>query len=575
MSPETESPEKSTNRQSNSVRRACDCCRKRKVKCDGESPCGPCRKATIRCAYLQPPKKKGPKGLRSAQVLRALRDIDEAAPAHLEGPLSPTPHPNGYRQWSLSSGSSPVSGPGMDNEYATNAASASSTPGYGYYPTGAHSYPQPLPTDPSLLADAYAFNGAWGAPAAYVQRSIQTDSQPILPRVPNTRFHPYAQLFFNHLFAIMPVIDPKIYLDHRLYDQSHNLAPETYSFLASLSAATIVQLESSVPLPPHDPLPGRAASEAEMFSEECLRTRRQYDYLRNPSTLTVMTSFFLFAYYGNKEGERSERAWHYLQESITFAELLDLDDERVITKVDTVEAQWRRRLFWLLFITERYAMHATNQSLQADKSRAYAIQRRKNTRLHATIELPLVFESEDPRLLNGFVNLIHLFSAIDDTFVVIWRGTRRRSLCSTPWLADTQRSLDTVALSLGDITETQHLDIAVSREWLHVLGWQMGVGNGLIWGKGEGGMRLEYPIELSRRVVRIIEGASPLAIDSHGIGMEQKLSDIGGCLADVLRCSAGDASDTFLQGRQYLHLLVTKVSPHPQVYSLPVCLLHG
>ena len=140
------------------------------------------------------------------------------------------------------------------------------------------------------------------------------------------------------------------------------------------------------------------------------------------------------------------------------------------------------------------------------------------------------------------------------------RGVRHHTLCSGPWLAAFQRSLDTVALALENVTETQHLDIAVSREWLHVLGWQMGVSNGLIWGKGEGGMNLEYPVELARRVVRIIEGANPLALNSHGIGMEQKLSDIGGCLADVLRCSAGDLSATFMQGRQYLCLLVNKVS---------------
>lgn len=151
--------------------------------------------------------------------------------------------------------------------------------------------------------------------------------------------------------------------------------------------------------------------------------------------------------------------------------------------------------------------------------RAYAIQRRKHTRLLASIQLPLVFESEDPQLLNGFVNLVHLFSAIDDNFVKVWRGTRRRSLCSAPWLADTQRALDAVALTLENITETQHLDISVSREWLHVLAWQMGVSNGLIWGKGEGGMRLEYPVELAKRVVRITEGANSLALDSHGIGM--------------------------------------------------------
>lgn len=353
MPPDTGSPEPSNNKAPTSIRRACDCCRKRKVRCDGESPCGPCRKASIRCAYLQPPKKKGPKGLRSAQVLRALRDIDEAAPALLDGPLSPNILPDGYSQWSLSSESSPGAGAGVEHEIAPPTSVGH---GYAYYPTGPHGHPQPLPTDSSLLAAAYAYNGAWVRPAAQPQPTSlhQSIMQPVPPRISNARFHPYAQLFFNHLFPIMPVIDPKIYLDHRIYDHSNQLLPETYTFLCALSAATIVQLESSVPLPPFDPLPGRPISEADMFIEELFRARGQYDYIQGPTTLTVLTSFFIFAYYGNKEGEKSERAWHYLQESISFAEILDLDDERVISKSDPMEAQWNRRLFWLLFVTERY-----------------------------------------------------------------------------------------------------------------------------------------------------------------------------------------------------------------------------
>ena len=214
-----------------------------------------------------------------------------------------------------------------------------------------------------------------------------------------------------------------------------------------------------------------------------------------------MTSFFLFAYYGNHE--KHAKAWHYLQEAITFAENLNMDDESSYGKLDPVEAQWRRRLYWLLFITER----------------AYAVQRRKHTRLHSSVQLPAVYESEDPQLLNGFVNLANLFSAVDDNFVRAWRGSRKASLCNEAWLAQTQEQLDKAALALGNITETQQLDISVTREWLHVLAWQMGVSNGLIWGQGQGGMRLEYPIELAKKVVEITSGANALALDSHGIGM--------------------------------------------------------
>lgn len=158
----------------------------------------------------------------------------------------------------------------------------------------------------------------------------------------------------------MPVVDKAVFLDPYMYDPSSCLTPEAYAFLCALCAATIVQLDAATQVPEVKPLPGRPALASEMFIEECLRVRRDIDYVGNPTTITVMTSFFVFAYYGNIE--RSEKAWHYLQESISFAENLDMDDESSMLKLDSVEAQWRRRLYWLLFITERYEALFLNHS---------------------------------------------------------------------------------------------------------------------------------------------------------------------------------------------------------------------
>lgn len=322
--------------------------------------------------------------------------------------------------------------------------------------------------------------------------------EPPSHRVSGASFLPYVRLFFDHMFPIMPVIDSNVFLDPTFYVSSDAFAPDMYCFLCALCAATIVQLDTSIPQPaPLHP----AKSTDDYFAEECLRERRNYDFVESTTPLSVMIPFFLFAYYGNHE--KHSKAWYYLQESITAAENLNLDEEAAYAKLNPIEAQWRRRLYWLLFITER----------------AYAVQRRKHTRLHVGVHLPAVFESEDPQLLNGFVNLANLFSAVDDSFVSAWRGSRRQSLCNEAWLAQTQKQLDAAALALDDVSETQHLDIAVTREWLHVLAWQMGVSNGLIWGKGEGGMRLDYPIELARKVVELTAGANALALDSHGIGM--------------------------------------------------------
>ena len=329
------------------LKRACDCCRKRKVKCDGESPCGPCRKATIRCAYLQPPKKKGPKGLRSARVLHALRKIDQSASITPDSPLSPNALQEGFNQWSWSSSASPVALPNtthFDGQYA-KIAPATHAPHYGHVLSEHESglLPQPLHERAIPLIHDQPHTRPHARPI---------EPQPILPRIPNTLFLPYTKLFFDHLFFIMPIIDRQIYLDPRLYDSSTCLTSETYAFLCSLCAATIVQLDAATQVPGLDPLPGRPTSTSEMFIEECLKTRREFDYIGNPTSITVMTSFFIFAYYGNKE--QSEKAWHYLQESISFAENLDMDDESTMLELNTIEAQWRRRLYWLLFITERY-----------------------------------------------------------------------------------------------------------------------------------------------------------------------------------------------------------------------------
>jgi hypothetical protein len=355
---ENDSGESASGSTQKSLKRACDCCRKRKVRCDGESPCGPCRKATIRCAYLQAPKKKGPKGLRSARVLHALRKIDQSARQTPDSPLSPGILQDGLNQWYGSSSSSPIplsTHSAIDGTLATNTPAEPLTTGYGYYgPPEPQSYGIPPHMNPRALSIDQSMSQLWSAqppqPQSYYAPPLRP--QPAVPRIPNQRFLPYVQLFFEHLYFIMPVVDEQIYLDPYMYNSTNYMPPETYAFLCALCAATIVQLDAATTVPEMEPLPGRPTSAAEMFIEECLKTRQEVDYIGNPTTVTVMTSFFIFAYYGNKEN--SDKAWHYLQESISFVENLEMDDENSMLKLEPLEAQWRRRLYWLLFITERY-----------------------------------------------------------------------------------------------------------------------------------------------------------------------------------------------------------------------------
>ncbi|KAL1891667.1 hypothetical protein Cpir12675_004853 [Ceratocystis pirilliformis] len=55
------------------VKRACDACHRRKVKCDGLNPCRNCNSSQLGCTYNAIPQKKGPKGSR-AKVISELRE---------------------------------------------------------------------------------------------------------------------------------------------------------------------------------------------------------------------------------------------------------------------------------------------------------------------------------------------------------------------------------------------------------------------------------------------------------------------------------------------------------------------
>ena len=489
------------------LRRACDCCRKRKVKCDGGEPCGPCKKATIRCAYLQPPKKKGPKGLRSARVLHALRRIDDTVSGSPTSPLSPE-HP-AFGDWGWNQPNNTPNGIQYPEQMAQQqhdvmyGPHTSVPPDQTYFthmPTSMPTaQPQQYPQDP--------YSSAWKLETMSAGSDIPTLLSPTisatlsdvsLPRLPGECFTPYIELFFAHMFPIMPIIDRRVYLDPTYYTNSALWTAQEYCFLCSICAATIVQLDDSIPKPPAI-YPGKPTDD--VFAEACIRERKHFDYVGRLSTLSIMTSFFMFAYYGNHT--QQGKAWYYLQEAITFSETLGLDQEEKYEHLNPVEAQWRRRLYWLLFITER----------------AYAVQVRKHTRLTPSIQLPEIFDSEDPILLGGFVSLANLFSAVDDNFVRAWRGSRKASLCNEAWFIQTQERLDKAALAIGHTSETQHLDIGVTKEWLHVLTWQVGIRNGLIRANAEHGMSLDYPIELAKKVVDITSGANALALDSHGIGM--------------------------------------------------------
>jgi hypothetical protein len=166
----------------------------------------------------------------------------------------------------------------------------------------------------------------------------------------------HVNIYLKYLYPIMPVIRP----DQVLNDCSEpeKLTPQRYAFIASLCAATHVQLKLDGAEAKTDASFGHASSDGpsamsgEELLAEAVNARKEYDISEKIDTENLLTSFFLFAAYGNLD--RQDQAWFYLSQSTTMAYTLGLHRESSYSKLDGMEAEERRRIFWLLFVTERY-----------------------------------------------------------------------------------------------------------------------------------------------------------------------------------------------------------------------------
>ena len=257
------------------VKRACDACHRRKVKCDGINPCRNCSSAQLTCTYNAIPQKKGPKGSR-AKVISELRETQRATSLSAKV------------QNRMSGIASPPSSPSM--------------------------HPTPGLLTSEMIKDCVEF-------------------------------------FFANMYPIMPILNRQRLEQQAMYMDANR---DTYCLLAGLCAFMMIQ--PGMHMPGGDPMgldnmPGANIISAQLLLEEAVKVRKGYDYLESPTLNSLCTSYFLFGcYYGL---DLHEKAWFHMREATTIAHMIGMTKEETYLQYDNVESSRRRRLYWLLFVTER------------------------------------------------------------------------------------------------------------------------------------------------------------------------------------------------------------------------------
>ena len=131
---------------------------------------------------------------------------------------------------------------------------------------------------------------------------------------------------------------------------------EAYCTMASLCAYVLVQPSMVLPQTSSFGANLSASALGHLLLEETIRTRKGYEYFENPTIMTIYTSFFIFCSYFALD--RQNAAWSYLRQALTFAHVMSLHEEDTYKDDDFISASWKRRMYWTLFLSERFVIEA-------------------------------------------------------------------------------------------------------------------------------------------------------------------------------------------------------------------------
>lgn len=249
-----------------------------------------------------------------------------------------------------------------------------------------------------------------------------------------------VEFFFNSMYPTLPILERQRLL-RVVGDLDHS--QEAYCLISSMCAFVLIQpgMGMTGNTPEDDPTFQERQRVAESLIVDVIQVRKRYDYIESPSTDAIVISFFLFGCFFSLD--KHTLAWYFLREATTLAHNVGMEEETAYFTDDTLENALRRKLFWLLFVTER----------------AYALQRRKPLALHATIELPVVEETD--HAIAGFLYLIELFRPFDDTFVGLWNKSRND--CTTSLLTQMQKQLQEALPPDMPVTTSQEADLRTTQ----------------------------------------------------------------------------------------------------------------
>lgn len=286
--------------------------------------------------------------------------------------------------------------------------------------------------------------------------------------------------------------------------------------------------------------------ESDGYAKEAIRARNLFDYRLTPTYDNLLISFFLYIYYVNVQGG-IQAAIIYMKEAISIAQLLGLHDPRAYADKSPAEVHRLRKIYYMLLVTERFMCIEDNVPVCLEPS----------------IPLPSLEDEEYSGLLEGFIELVKIFSIPDKKFFdnLINYSKKNPSnlnkfknlftssgVPTKQWITKVQVELSKIHINNGS-SDTQKLNIILSKYWMKSLAWHISSQNGLLLKntktQSEVCLSYHYPIQIAKDFLIETQNLPLFAFESNGPGVCVKLLELALAVADSVNECIINKVDTF------------------------------
>ncbi|TDZ61448.1 putative sucrose utilization protein SUC1 [Colletotrichum trifolii] len=521
-------------------------CRFHGIRCDGKFPCEQCVHASLTCKRDHVPKKRGPKR-GHGRVINELRAKESSQKQQqqqqqqqLQQQLQQAQRPFNAENAIESPTDVDIGMSGSDlgevaSQHSSNASAASTPPNFW-----------------AAVTSNPAHNNVPEPRGIFSSDELRPRTRHYFNLIPQL-----VELYYEHIYPIMPLIYmPAV----RETISRPNMTPSEKNLIYAMCALTSMHMSGKsigAPGPTSWEVVGR------FFLDETISTRQSYDFLEDLSLSAVISSFYLSTSFF--EINQSRKSWYYLREALTNAQDLGLQDDSTYYGLSREETLCRQRVFWILFVTER----------------SFAILRNKPITFKRTPSLPTTRHPyEGPDIHAGFLQLVSSYTPLDESFVTAWNEGSDPRVSATTFLAlqnllslppaflrprnargspsaQQQQFVGSFgAASAGresgapEPTDIQKADLLITQQWLRLIVWQSSMRQGLLsWtnpaesgggvssGSSVGGgnsMCFSFPLTVARDTASILASLPSKAVEVHGMGIMEKIFEIGTWCVNVL-----------------------------------------